>query len=104
MPGLFLSMIAVGSALLYSKKQYWFLSLAGACGFILFYIILIAGIGICYPSMHTQWTLENLWDVNFLGFPLEEYIWAFGFGAVFPLIMASSLRLEIFEYRSPIPV
>lgn len=100
MPSLLLSMAVTGGVLIYKNNRYWSLSLSGACGFTLLYMTLLAGAGTCSPMFHNQWTYENLWGVLFLGFPVEEYFWAFGFGAVFPLIMASSFGLRVLEKQA----
>jgi hypothetical protein len=90
-----IAMPVVGLALLAKNWRHWPLSMVGALGFTLLYMGVTALVGIGFPDFHQQWTMENLLGVRFLGFPVEEYFWAFGFGAVFPLIMAYAMGVTV---------
>ena len=87
------AMLITGAALIFKRSGYWQLSFSGGPPFTILYMGIIFITGLLFPSFHTQWTHENLWGIRLLGFPIEEFIWAFGFGAVFPLIMASGFGL-----------
>lgn len=87
------AMLITGSVLIVKNRGYWRLSLSGGPSFTILYFGIIFISGMLFPSFHTQWTHENLWGIHFSGFPIEEFIWAFGFGSVFPLIMASGFGL-----------
>jgi len=95
MTGCLIAIFVLGLILLVRRVQFWPLCLAGACGFTCLYTGVLGIVHLWFPSFHTQWTLENLWGYRFLSFPLEEYAWAFGFGAVFPMIMAFALELTL---------
>lgn len=89
------AMLVVGLALLVKNWRHWPLSLMGALGFTSLYTVIAGMLSIGFPLFHTQWTMKNLWGYRFLSFPVEEYLWAFGFGAVFPLIMAFALGITL---------
>jgi len=93
------TMMIIGIMLLLQQKWYWPLSLAGAIGFSVLYVGVMAFLGFCFPDFHQQWTLPNLYGQRFLTFPLEEFLWALGFGAVFPMIMASVFQIRIIRLR-----
>jgi hypothetical protein len=98
-----LAMPVVWLALLVKNRRHWPLSLMGALGFTLLYMVVTALLGLRFPDFHQQWAMENLLGVLFLGFPVEEYFWAFGFGAVFPLIMAYALGIQVAARREKHP-
>jgi hypothetical protein len=93
------AMPVVGLTLLVKNRRHWPLSVMGALGFTLLYMVVTALLSLRFPDFHRQWTMENLLGVLFLGFPVEEYFWAFGFGAVFPLIVAYSLGITVAPRR-----
>ncbi len=88
-----LAMPVVGVVLLVINRRHWPLSLIGALGFTLLYMAVTGLLSLRFPTFYRQWTMENLLGLRFLGFPVEEYFWAFGFGAVFPLILASAMGI-----------
>ena len=90
-----MAMIIIGVTMLFKNKRFWLLSLTGAIGYTALYIGVMTVLGQWFPSFHTQWNFENLWGYRFLSFPLEEFVWAFGFGAVFPLIMAFAFGITL---------
>jgi hypothetical protein len=60
----------------------------GAIGFTLSYGFLTSLSFLLFPHFLGQWNLANLSGVSILNVPIEEIIWAFGFGAYWPLYMA----------------
>lgn len=90
-----MAMPVVGLTLLIKNRRHWPLSVMGALGFTLLYMAVTALLSLRFPSFYEQWTMENLLGVRFLGLPVEEYFWAFGFGAVFPLIMAYAMGITL---------
>ncbi|MEX1311433.1 MAG: lycopene cyclase domain-containing protein [Candidatus Sulfomarinibacteraceae bacterium] len=91
----FFSMAVVGTALLISRPDLRMLAATGALGFSTLYTAIGVMTMITFPSFTTQWTHENLCGLAVLGLPLEETAWAFGFGAIFPLIVASSAKIRV---------
>lgn len=83
----YLSFSVVVIVFLRMRKQLWLLSLSGALTYGLFYTILCFLIFSFHPDFLQQWNLEALSGVLIVGAPLEELLWAFGFGAVWPLII-----------------
>ncbi|MBN2400627.1 hypothetical protein EH223_09550 [candidate division KSB1 bacterium] len=87
------AMLVLGMVLLAKNRCYWPFAIRGALGFTMLYVLVTGMLSLKFPLFHNQWTMKNLWGYRFLSFPVEEYLWAFGFGAVFPLIMAFSLGI-----------
>ena len=78
----------------------WRIALAGSLLFTLYYSI-IMGISLkLFPHMILFWNNNNLWGLSVFNVPLEEIVWAFGYGAVWPLAMAYVFNLNISE-RDP---
>jgi hypothetical protein len=76
---------AVGLVLWYCYKKWWFFLLSGALGFTLFYVLVMAAVFVVWPHFVFQWSFENLSGLSVFGIPCEEVIWAFVFGAVWPV-------------------
>jgi hypothetical protein len=91
----FCAMAVVGCVALISRPDLLKFAIAGAVGFSCLYTVLGVAIMIALPDFSTQWTHENLSGVDLLSLPIEETLWAFGFGAVFPLIVASSANVRL---------
>jgi len=62
-------------------------SLLGALGFVLFYASILKLCYVIWPHFYIQWNFNDLWELSFVGLPLEEIIWAFAFGAIWPKFM-----------------
>jgi len=103
MSSLICAMVVVGFLLLAHQAKLWPICLAGSLGFLLIYATLIAITVSLYPGFPSQWTHSNLWGPTMWSLPLEEYVWAAGFGAVFPLILAycsnASIR-SVHQYQA----
>lgn len=86
----------VGVVLLFYYKRLWFFLLSGAIGFTIFYMVLIYLIMSFWPRFVFQWSSGCLSGIVVFGIPLEEIIWAFVFGAVWPIffIFIADLRLS----------
>lgn len=91
----FYSMTVVGGVLLLSRPDLLKLSLAGAVSFSSLYTVIGVTMMIAFPDFSAQWTHENLCGAVILSLPVEETLWAFGFGAVYPLIVASSAKVRL---------
>lgn len=48
-----------------------------------------------FPEFPGQWSLEELYGIKLFGIPVEELMWAFATGAVWPLIVAWSLNVQL---------
>jgi len=48
-----------------------------------------------FPEFPGQWSLEELYGIHLIGIPVEELMWAFAAGAVWPLIVAYSLNVQL---------
>lgn len=60
----------------------------GAIGFGLFYVLVMKLSYFAWPDFKFQWRHESLWDFQPWEIPLEEILWAIGFGAVWPRFIA----------------
>ncbi|MCP4900306.1 MAG: hypothetical protein GY906_25335 [bacterium] len=95
MPAFWLSMALLFGFFLLKHPWYWRLSIAGALGFTGIYAALTSAVFHLNPGFALQWTAENLsghalWDI-----PIEEFAWAFGYGAVFPMLVAYTLQAKL---------
>jgi len=104
------SIVALGVLLLWRRGELWPIPVAGAIGFTLLYLVLTVAVSMIWPDYLMQWNADNLWGPIFLGVPLEEVVWAFGYGAVWPLLMAyvfdarlvlPGMQEERFPYKNP---
>lgn len=77
----------VGTSLLVRRRDLWPLPVAGGAGFSLFYAVFITAAVLAWPDLGMHWNAENLWGPRILAIPLEEIVWAAGFGTVWPLFM-----------------
>lgn len=69
-------------------RDFKILCVWGAIGFTLVYGILTSMGIIFFPHFLEQWNLANLSGISIFNVPIEEFVWAFGFGAYWPLFMA----------------
>ena len=53
----------------------------GAISFTLLYTIVLVVTGHFYPDFYSNWNLQAISGRHFLGAPVEEYLYAFTFGA-----------------------
>jgi hypothetical protein len=79
--------LIVGVILFYYHKNLWFSILLGAIGFTIFYAIIISLFYKFWPLIFFQWSTGCLSGMVILGIPIEEIIWAFVFGAVWPMFI-----------------
>ncbi len=95
-----ISMSLVGMVLLVLVPRRWPLALAGGLGFTAVYGLLLALVVHWYPHFLRQWNPAVLAGLRPAGLPMEEMLWALGYGAVWPLLMADALEAR--ESRSRI--
>ena len=98
MTSVMVSVVALGVLLLWRRGKLWPLPVAGAIGFTLLYLVLTVAVSMIWPDYFLQWNADNLWGPSLLRVPLEEIVWAFGYGAVWPLLMA-----YVFDARLVLP-
>jgi len=56
----------------------------GASVFVLYYMCILKLCYIIWPHFYGHWNIINLWGLSFAGLPLEEIVWAFAFGIIWP--------------------
>lgn len=98
MTSVMVSVVVLGVLLLWRRGELWPLPVAGAIGFTLLYLVLAGAVSVIWPDFLLQWNADNLWGPSLLRLPLEEVVWAFGYGAVWPLLMA-----YVFDARLVLP-
>ncbi|MEW6184525.1 MAG: lycopene cyclase domain-containing protein [Thermodesulfobacteriota bacterium] len=81
------SMAGLGLFILWTRKELWIVALTGALGFGLLYLLALKGVLLLNPDFLNQWNLANLSGIRFAGIPVEEIIWALGYGGIWPLFM-----------------
>jgi hypothetical protein len=83
----------LGLMLLYTQRRLWPLALYGTGSFLAFYSVILKLMFSSWPHFLRQWNLPSLSGFIF-GMPVEELIWALGFGFTWPLFMA-----HVFDVR-----
>lgn len=81
------SFTTTGIVLLVRRFDLWLLSVTGGTRFVLFYSLSVTVAVLVWPDLGTYWNPKNLWGPRILAVPLEEIVWAAGFGTVWPLWM-----------------
>jgi len=89
----------VGVVLLYYYKKLLFFLLSGALGFTLFYMVIIYLILSFWPQFVLQWSSGCLSGIAVFGIPLEEIIWAFAYGAVWPIFFVFIADLKLNDQK-----
>jgi hypothetical protein len=93
-----IGIIIVGLILLVRfRLKSWRIAAAGSLLFTLYYAITTGFILKLFPHMNLYWNNTNLWGISVFHVPLEEIVWAFGYGAVWPLAMAYVFDLNVSE-------
>lgn len=73
----------------------WRIAVAGSMLFTLYYLIITIFVLKLFPHMKLYWNNSHLWGISVFNVPLGEIVWAFFFGAVWPLAMAYVFDLKI---------
>jgi hypothetical protein len=92
MTAFYLSMIVLGGALLLLRPRLWALSVRGGVGFGLLYSGVTLLVFAVYPDLAGQFSTANLSGVTVGTVPIEELLWAVGYGTVFPMILGYSFE------------
>ena len=95
MPAFWLSMVVVGGCLLVWRPSMWRLSLTGALWFVGLYAAATVTVFSAFPRLGLHFTQTNLLGITVLGVPVEELVWALGYGAVYPLVLAYSFEAVV---------
>lgn len=90
-----MSVFFIGIIILFLKPKLFSIFLVGLISFTIFYILLLKLSFIIWPSFLNFWNFDNLIGTFILGMPVEEILWAAGFGAVWPVLMAYILDARI---------
>ena len=83
----------LGFMLLYAQRHLWDLALWGAGTFFVLHALILKLMFSFWPHFLQQWNLSSLSGFIF-GLPVEELLWALGFGFTWPLFMA-----HVFDVR-----
>jgi hypothetical protein len=89
------SMVGVGALLVSLRPQFWTMPLLGGFAYPVLHLVMASSVFWIWPQAITQWNLANLSGVLLLGVPVEEFEWAFGFGVMWPLLMAHVLDARL---------
>jgi hypothetical protein len=79
---------AVSLLVLQRRPALWSVAVRGTIGFTAFYTLLLVGTFTVWPHFLDQWNAAALSGIFLIVVPLEEVVWAAGYGAAWPLIMA----------------
>ncbi|MBN2371624.1 MAG: hypothetical protein JXO72_14170 [Vicinamibacteria bacterium] len=83
------------------NPKLWVFSLSGASLFPLFYFLVTAALFALKPSFLDEWNLVQLSGVRVLRVPLEEILWAFGYGCGWCTVMAFSFDAKFPKANVP---
>jgi len=91
----------LGFMLLITQRCLWPLALWGAAAFLGFYALILKIMFVSWPHFIQQWNLPSLFGLVF-GLPVEELIWALGFGFTWPLFMAYVFDVQVRRDAFPV--
>ncbi len=92
----------IGIWILLQRPDYIVLGITGAFIFSAFYFFVLKGFFLMFPEFSGQWTVDELYEIQISGIPVEEIMWAFAAGAVWPLIVAYLLKVQLIK-KIPFP-
>ena len=84
----------LGFVLLFIQRRLWPLALCGTGTFLAFYSLILKLMFSSWPHFIQQWNLPSLSGFIF-GMPVEELVWALGFGFTWPLFMAHVFDVQV---------
>lgn len=90
-----ITVFIIGIWILLQRPNYMILGIIGGLVFTVFYFCILKSFFVMFPEFPGQWSLEELYGIKLLGIPVEELMWAFATGAVWPLIVAWSLNVQL---------
>jgi hypothetical protein len=80
------TMVLVGSYVLARHRELWKISVVSATGFLLFYGVWLVSLKLTiWPHLLEAWNPAAQLPFLILGLPAFELVWAFTFGAVWPI-------------------
>lgn len=97
MLAILITVSAIGVWILVQKPDYIVFGITGAFIFSAFYFFILKGFFVMFPEFPGQWTIDDLNGIQISGIPVEEIMWAFSAGAVWPLIIAYLLKVQLIK-------
>jgi len=95
---------ALGGVLLaWLKRDCWPMMLYGGAGFAATYLLLLKLCLTVWPGFELAWQHGLQRQVWVLGLPAHEYLWALGYGLVWPLFVAWCLGTEVVAAPREVP-
>lgn len=92
----------IGVWILLQRPDYIVFGITGAFIFSAFYFFVLKGFFSMFPEFPGQWTIDELYGIHLSGIPVEEIMWAFAAGGVWPLIVAYLLKVQLIK-KIPFP-
>ncbi len=89
----------LGLVFLYFFWDFRTLILTGAVLFSLLYGAVLFIAASLFPRFSMQWSQMNLTEIQLFGFPVEEILWAFTFGAVWPVFVMYVTGMKLKDNR-----
>jgi hypothetical protein len=89
------SVAAVGLLLAGLRRDLWPLALHGAAWFVSFYFGWLVLSAALWPHFMAQWDGEELLHLRVFGLPTYEFLWALGYGLVWPLFIGHILGVRL---------
>lgn len=89
------TMVAITAGVLALRPAYWRLATAGGASYLALYLTILKCSWSAFPAFSSQWNWAGMCGVTIFGIPLEEIGWAAGYGAVWPVMMAFTLRARV---------
>ena len=83
-----LGTLLVAAAMLCIERREWRMAASGAVGVLAFHLLSSKLAFVAAPGYLQQWNLSELCGLAVWGVPIEEVVWAAGFGACWPLGLA----------------
>lgn len=94
----FLLVQTISTAILvFMRPSYAWLMVSGAPLFTAYYFLLLGLWRLLMPGFMNMWNGTELTGAQFLGVPVEEYLWVLSFCTGFPITMAFALNAQVID-------
>ncbi len=92
-------MASISAVLLSERRHLWPIGLTGMFACVLLYAMLLGATWRLFPAFPLDWNWGRLSGFLLVGVPVEELIWAAGYGGTWSLLMGYAFDAR-FEVRS----
>ena len=104
LPATLVAMVVVSGWLLRRRPELRPLALTGMVSFAVLYVGVLKFSWVVFPAFATDWNWAGLCGVTMGGVPVEEILWAAGYGGVWSLMMGYAFQARVEPQVAPAAV